>query len=105
MKEIEHNDIIYYVGKNQEDNDKMFDKMASDMTWFHLEETSSAHVYVHIPKERNKRHHVIKHAARLVREHSKAPGHQKVCYVLKKHLKKTGTKGEIEFDPEHMKIV
>ena len=103
MKEVEYNDHIYYIGKNQQDNDKMFDKMADDMTWFHLENYSSAHVYVKIPKDKTIKRKVIKHAAKLVREHSKNYG--KVCYVLKKHLKKGDALGEIEFDPEHMKII
>ena len=107
MKEIEHNGFIYYIGKDKHDNDKMFDKMANDMTWFHLEEYSSAHVYVKVPRGESK-HKVIKHAAYLVRQSSKAHGFQKVCYVKKMYLTKCnggGAPGELEFDPEHMKIV
>jgi predicted ribosome quality control (RQC) complex YloA/Tae2 family protein len=106
MKEIEHNNIIYYVGKNKDDNDKLFDKMDPNTHWFHLEESSSAHVYVQLPKERTQRRRAIKHAARLVRDNSHAHGHQKVCYILKRYLKKGTARGEIEIDrPDYLKII
>lgn len=104
MKVLEMGNETYFIGENAQDNHEMFDKMSGEMTWFHLDNSSSTHVYVKVPKERNSRKMVIKQAAYYVRFYSKNYG--KVCYTKKSNLQKGEKPGEVVIlDEEKLKLV
>jgi len=94
MKVIETDEITYFIGENAQDNHDTFDKMSENVTWFHLNDTSSAHIFVKLPKDRKLRKKVVKQAAYYVRYYSKDYG--KVCYTGISNLRKGAEPGEIE---------
>jgi len=87
MKEIEFETVIFYVGQNCSENDKLFKSMSGDSTWFHLDQQSSSHVYC-VSKEKKLTKEEIKKGAELVRTYSKKSG--KVIYLKKSKLKRVG---------------
>jgi predicted ribosome quality control (RQC) complex YloA/Tae2 family protein len=104
MKVIEKNEEIYYIGENAKDNHDTFDKMSGTVSWFHLDDKSSAHVFVNIPKDRKLRKKIIKQAAYYVRYHSKDYG--PVCYTSISNLQKGGELGEIIIlDEDKLKVI
>jgi hypothetical protein len=110
MKVIENGNETYYIGENAKDNHEMFDTMGTlevekrtNMTWFHLNDTSSAHVFVNLPKDRKLRKKVLKQAAYYVRYYSKDYG--PVCYTSRSNLRKGGKPGEIIIlDDDKLKV-
>lgn len=91
MKEILFNSFTFHVGQNISENDKLFEIMPSDSTWFHLDNQSSSHVYCvsTLNTEKNKLTKTeIKKGALLVREYSKKNG--AVIYIKKNKLKRIG---------------
>lgn len=111
MKVIENGTETYFIGENAQDNHDLFDTMGilerengGKMTWFHLNETSSTHVYVELPKDRKLLKKTLKQAAYYVRFYSKDYG--PVCYTKRSNLRKGNKPGEIEIiDEEKLKIV
>lgn len=111
MKTIETGGQTYFIGENAQDNHNLFDKMGilerengSKMTWFHLDETSSTHVYVELPRDRKLRKKVVKQAAYYVRYYSKDYG--PVCFTKHSNLRKGSKPGEVEIlDEEKLKII
>jgi len=111
MKVVETDGQTYFIGENAQDNHDLFDKMENleretrvNMTWFHLDETSSAHVYVELPRDRKLRKKIVKQAAYYVRYYSKDYG--PVCFTKHSNLRKGGKPGEIEIlDESKLKII
>ena len=104
MKEIEFGSVIFYVGQNCLENDKLFMSMSENSLWFHLDSQSSSHVYC-VVKENKKlskeeMRTIIKKGGELVRIWSKKTG--KVMYIKKCKLKRVGP-GIVEIleDPKY----
>jgi len=102
MKEIDFESVIFYVGQNCSENDKLFRSMPGNSTWFHLDLQSSSHVYCVCkdPKRIKLSKEEIKKGAELVRTYSKKTG--KVIYLKKNKLKTLG-QGIVEWSDSEPK--
>ena len=48
-------EVIFYIGKNQNDNFKVIDNGSNDDLWFHAAELSSCHVVCNVPTDIDKK--------------------------------------------------
>jgi predicted ribosome quality control (RQC) complex YloA/Tae2 family protein len=83
------------IGKNAQENWKLFDKAGQTDVWFHLDKYPSAHLY--LSAEEAKDEAKILEAAQLVKQKSKYKNWNriKVVYTPKKNLRRGKEVGEL----------
>lgn len=87
MKIVSFESVTFHIGQNCSENDNLFMSMPENSVWFHLDTSTSSHVYaVTTNKKLNKQE--IKKGAELVKLYSKKSG--KVIYIQKNKLKRVG---------------
>ncbi len=104
MKQIEEDNIIYFIGRNAQDNFDLYDKMNSNDLFFHVSDHPGSHVYI---KEGDISEDSIRRAAELAVEYSKIKEKCKVCYLPKKYIKKSKPVGTVLLlrEPEYISII
>ena len=92
------NPMTFFVGKNAQDNFDLIDQSNPEDIWFHVNDTSSAHVvYVssHNNLDKKEKRHIIKKGAELAKQHSSAKSKKDVTivYTQIKNVSKMETTG------------
>ena len=92
--------IIFWVGKNAQDNFDIIDSSDEDDLWFHLQGHPSSHVIARIPENLHKEQirFIVKWGAILCKQHSKLSSIPKleIIYTKIKNVKKTNIIGQVE---------
>ena len=99
VEDFECNGKFYkiLIGKNDQNNWDIIDKSSPNDIWFHVDNQPSCHVIIQTDGELKVERGVIKHAAALCKENSKARhAHKvKIIFTLIKHVKKCTTVGSV----------
>ena len=97
MLTIQNDNITYKLGRNAKENFELIDN-AKDINpeylWFHLDNHPSGHCIIY---SKDVTDHMIKFAARLVKQYSKLKADKKVkiIYAQIKYVKKTNIIGKV----------
>ena len=91
-------DILFYIGKNQNENFNVIDMGSEDDLWFHAKDESSCHVVCEIPDNIDKKElqYIIKTGALLCKNNTnklKNLSNVKIIYTQIKNITKTKTPG------------
>ena len=91
-------EIVFYIGKNQNENFKVIDMGAEDDLWFHAKDESSCHVVCEIPDDIDKKElqYIIKAGALLCKSNTnklKSLSNVAITYTQIKNITKTKTPG------------
>jgi predicted ribosome quality control (RQC) complex YloA/Tae2 family protein len=94
-------EIIYYIGKNKDDNFKVIDAGKSDDLWFHAENESSSHIVCIVPDDIDKSDlkYIIKVGALLCKNNTNKLKSQKnveIIYTQIKNVIKTAIAGCVQ---------
>jgi len=96
-------EIIYYIGKNAQDNFDIIDNSEHSDIWFHIENESSCHVIAKIPQDiilsTKEYRTIIKKGALLCKENTskcKKIKNISIVYTFCKNVKKTDIIGCVE---------
>lgn len=87
--------MSYKIGKNAQDNHRLFDEAEDDDIWFHLNDYSSAHMWVKNKKFSKQELYRLGLVLKTKSKYSKVNG-LNIIYTTKKNLKKTEKLGELE---------
>lgn len=94
-------DIPYSIGKNAEHNSEIISLSSSNDLWFHLDNSPSAHVILHIPDgillNKKNKHKIVVQGALLCKANSskKSDKNVSVCYAFIKHVHLTDIPGQV----------
>jgi hypothetical protein len=91
-------EILFYIGKNQNENFKVIDMGVDDDLWFHAKDESSCHVVCEIPDDIDKKElqYIIKTGALLCKSNTnklKSLSNVAITYTQIKNITKTKTPG------------
>ncbi len=91
-------EILFYIGKNQNENFKVIDMGLEDDLWFHAKDESSCHVVCEIPDDIDKKElqYIIKTGALLCKNNTnklKSLSNVAITYTQIKNITKTKTPG------------
>ena len=91
-------EILFYIGKNQNENFKVIDMGVEDDLWFHAKDESSCHVVCEIPDDIDKKElqYIIKTGALLCKNNTnklKSLSNVAITYTQIKNITKTKTPG------------
>jgi len=91
-------EIVFYIGKNQNENFKVIDMGSDDDLWFHAKDESSCHVVCEIPDDIDKKElqYIIKTGAVLCKNNTnklKSLSNVAITYTQIKNITKTKTPG------------
>ena len=91
-------EILFYIGKNQNENFKVIDMGLEDDLWFHAKDESSCHVVCEIPDDIDKKElrYIIKTGALLCKNNTnklKSITNVEFVYTQIKNITKTKTPG------------
>lgn len=91
-------EIVFYIGKNQNENFDVIDMATNDDLWFHAKDESSCHIVCEIPNDLNKKElqYIIKVGALLCKNNTnKLKNIPKVAiiYTQIKNVTKTTVEG------------
>lgn len=91
-------EILFYIGKNQNENFAVIDMGAEDDLWFHAKDESSCHVVCEIPDDVDKKElqYIIKTGALLCKSNTnklKSLSNVAITYTQIKNITKTKTPG------------
>jgi len=99
IEDFECNGKIYkiLIGKSDQNNWDIIDKSSQNDIWFHVDNQPSCHVIIQTDGELKIGRSVIKQAATLCKENSKARNMRKVkiIFTLIKHVKKSTDIGSV----------
>lgn len=92
--------ITYYIGQSRDENHGLLDLAKPEDFWFHLGNTSSAHVIGVVPPgiPRKQLSYIVKRGALLCKQHTAkvaSKSHVAVIYTRVRHVTKTETPGEV----------
>jgi len=78
--------FVYWIGQNAQDNFDLIEKSDPEYFWFHVNDSSSAHIVVSIPENFNKKEqrYLIKKGAELAKQHSSRKSDKDVTIVYTK---------------------
>jgi len=90
-------EVHYRIGKNAENNTELINLSAPSDIWFHLENRSSAHILVTLPKGLNKKQKktVIKWGAILCKQKSSVKETCSIMYTRVENLTCTEKAGQV----------
>ncbi|MCK9225574.1 MAG: NFACT RNA binding domain-containing protein [Candidatus Muirbacterium halophilum] len=100
VKKIIYKDVIYYIGKNADDNDYILSHIANgNDLWFHAQNYKGAHVICKIKKNQAQPEFILKGAELAANNcEAKRGGNIPVDYTEVKFVKKIkGVKGKVTF--------
>jgi predicted ribosome quality control (RQC) complex YloA/Tae2 family protein len=91
-------EILFHIGKNQNENFKVIDMGVEDDLWFHAKDESSCHVVCEIPDDIDKKElqYIIKTGALLCKTNTnklKSLSNVAITYTQIKNITKTKTPG------------
>ena len=91
-------EILFHIGKNQNENFKVIDMGSEDDLWFHAKDESSCHVVCEIPDDIDKKElqSIIKTGALLCKNNTHkltSLSNVAIIYTQIKHITKTKTPG------------
>jgi len=91
-------EIVFYIGKNQNENFQVIDKGNEDDLWFHAKNESSCHVVCELPDDINKKdlRYIIKEGALLCKNSTnklKSLKNVEIIYTQIKNITKTNVAG------------
>jgi len=91
-------EILFHIGKNQNENFKVIDMGVDDDLWFHAKDESSCHVVGEIPEDIDKKElqYIIKAGALLCKNNTnklKSLSNVAITYTQIKNITKTKTPG------------
>jgi predicted ribosome quality control (RQC) complex YloA/Tae2 family protein len=91
-------EILFYIGKNQNENFEVIDMGSEDDLWFHAKDESSCHVVCEIPDVIDKKElrYIIKTGALLCKNNTnklKSLSNIAIIYTQIKNISKTETPG------------
>jgi predicted ribosome quality control (RQC) complex YloA/Tae2 family protein len=91
-------EILFHIGKNQNENFKVIDMGSEDDLWFHAKDESSCHVVCVIPDDIDKKElqYIIKAGALLCKSNTnklKSLSNVIITYTQIKNITKTKTPG------------
>jgi predicted ribosome quality control (RQC) complex YloA/Tae2 family protein len=91
-------EIVFYIGKNQNENFAVIDMGSDDDLWFHAKDESSCHVVCEIPDDIDKKElrYIIKTGALLCKNNTnklKSITNVEFVYTQIKNITKTKTPG------------
>ena len=88
---------IISIGRNANENDMLWKQANQTDLWFHLRNHPSAHVYLSIQGNPNKRTMscLLNECANFVRCYSKCAGNAQVNMLERRHVAKGGKPGEV----------
>ena len=91
-------EILFHIGKNQNENFKVIDMGSEDDLWFHAKDESSCHVVCEIPDDIDKKElqYIIKAGALLCKSNTdklKSLSNVIITYTQIKNITKTKTLG------------
>ena len=91
-------EILFYIGKNQNENFEVIDMGSEDDLWFHAKDESSCHVVCEIPDDIDKKElrYIIKTGALLCKNNTnklKSLSNIAINYTQIKNITKTNVAG------------
>lgn len=91
-------EILFYIGKNKNENFEVIDMGSDDDIWFHAKDESSCHVVCEIPDDINKKElrYIIKTGALLCKINTnklKSLSNIEIIYTQIKNITKTEVPG------------
>ena len=97
MIEENYRDYSIQLGRNARENDSLVESASPEDYWIHLSNFPSGHAIVSNPLNSRVPVKVLKHAAYMVKQHSKYSSMKKLeCDVTKiKYITRTVRKGEV----------
>jgi predicted ribosome quality control (RQC) complex YloA/Tae2 family protein len=101
--------FTFWIGQNAQDNFEIIDKADPEYFWFHVHDSSSAHIIVSIPEtvDKKEQRYVIKKGAELAKQHSskKSEKNVSIVYTKIKNVSKTDTIGTVHIiNPKYITI-
>lgn len=109
VKEL-NSEVIFYIGKNKEDNFSIIDISNKQDLWFHANNISSCHVVAKMPDEITKKNtkYIIKLGALLCKNNTNKLKNQKnieIIYTQIKNIEKTNIIGCVNVKNEKVIII
>ena len=101
LKKVEADGYLIYVGRDAQSNDHLTFNMAdNDDIWMHVKGVPGSHVVI---KSRNKlpTNEILRYAAELAKQNSKAKGQNKATVV---YCKRRFVKKERDMNPGQVKV-
>jgi predicted ribosome quality control (RQC) complex YloA/Tae2 family protein len=91
-------EYIFYIGKNQKENDEVINKSSMSDVWFHANNISSCHVVCKLPEKLIKKEmsYIIKAGALLCKKNTnklKSMKDVEIIYTYIKNIEKTDVSG------------
>lgn len=91
-------EIVFYIGKNKEENFEVIDKGNENDLWFHAKNESSCHVVCNVPENilKNELKYIIKVGALLCKNNTsklKSISNVEIIYTQVKNIEKTNIIG------------
>ena len=101
--------FTYWIGENAQDNFDIIDNADPEYFWFHVNDSSSAHIIVSIPEtlDKKEQRYIIKKGAELAKQHSsrKSDKNVSIVYTKIKNVFKTDTVGMVHIiNPKYTTI-
>jgi len=93
-------DILFVVGKNQQENFDIIDASGGNDIWFHIDGFPSGHVVARIDDmkiDKKQKRDIIKQGAVLCKQHAKfkSDHNVKIVYTTIKNVEKTAVTGRV----------